>query len=89
MFDRKRGMDVPHARLVLRELGKLHAASRLLERTLPTHDIAKTWDVFKDAWVTDEDAGRLFQAMIGGQLEGTAQIMDKVSAFDDASMAMI
>ncbi|XP_071533071.1 uncharacterized protein [Panulirus ornatus] len=82
MYDRRRGMDAPHAKLVLKELGKLHAASLLLERTLPTHDITKTWEVFTDAWKTDENARRLFESIICSQLEGAATIMEKVPNYE-------
>ncbi|XP_071533300.1 uncharacterized kinase-like protein D1044.1 isoform X2 [Panulirus ornatus] len=82
MFDRKRGMDAPHARLVFRELGKLHAASLLLERTLPNHDIAKTWNIFKNPWMDDEYAKRAVQDITGSQLEGAAAIIEKVPNYE-------
>ncbi|XP_045598758.1 uncharacterized protein [Procambarus clarkii] len=78
MFDRRRGMDIPHARLVLTELGMLHAASLLLERILPEHDITKAWQVFEDDWMNDGEAKKMFGAMSRNQLEGAALIMEKV-----------
>lgn len=68
MFDRQRGMDIPHSTLVLQEMGKLHTASLLLERTLPNNSIADTWDIFNDAWKNDNMKG-MFDAMIRGQIE--------------------
>ncbi|XP_042243292.1 uncharacterized protein LOC121880200 [Homarus americanus] len=82
MFDRQRGMDAVHATLVLQELGRLHAASILLDKTLPSHDFTKTWTCFTDEWMENEDFNKMFKTMIGNQIEGAAMIMKKVPNYE-------
>lgn len=82
MYDRKRGMDIPHARLVLQELGRLHAASILLEKSLPEQDITKTWSIFQDMWESTGDTKKMLDGMTASQLEGAAMIMEKVPNYE-------
>ncbi|RXG61767.1 hypothetical protein Avbf_13464 [Armadillidium vulgare] len=39
MYDRMKGMDLNHALFVVKELGRFHASSLLLEESLPTKSI--------------------------------------------------
>ena len=80
MFDRRRGIDVPHALLVLKELGKLHAASRLLERKYGC-SMLETWPVLYEKWLVDDDVpgADMFQKLIESQMETAAMVMEKVS----------
>ncbi|XP_071547673.1 uncharacterized protein [Panulirus ornatus] len=82
MYDRRRGLDVPHATLVLQELGRMHAASILLERSLPNRSLNKTWDVFSEPWLEDENVRKMFQSMVSNQLEGAAEIVEKVPNYE-------
>ncbi|KAG7157395.1 putative Ecdysteroid kinase-containing protein 20 [Homarus americanus] len=81
MFDRQRGMDAAHATLVLQELGRLHAASILLDKTLPSHDFTKTWTCLTDDWTTD-DENKMFKTMTDHQLDGAAMIMKKIPNYE-------
>lgn len=46
MYDRRKGIDIPHALLVLNELGRFHASSLLYQETLPTGSIKDDYDQF-------------------------------------------
>lgn len=78
MYDRKRGVDVAHGKLVLQEMGRLHAASLLLEKTLPNNSITDTWDVFTEEWMRDDKIKDMFTSMMKSQLDGAAKILEKV-----------
>lgn len=83
MFDRKRGMDVPHTTLVLQELGRLHAATLLLEKKLGC-PLTEKWPIIVEKWLTGNDSkmAELFQKMVESQMEASAMIMEKVSSRD-------
>ncbi|KAK3863019.1 hypothetical protein Pcinc_031168 [Petrolisthes cinctipes] len=83
MFNRRQGLDVPHATLILKELGKLHAGSLLVERSLETHNICKTWPIFVEKWLTDSTAMQGFSAIINGQLEAAALVMEKIPGYEN------
>lgn len=74
-------MDVPHANLVLKELGRLHAASLFLEKKMGC-TMTEKWPVLIEKWVTEDkdDTGmtELFQKIIQSQMEASAMIMEKV-----------
>ncbi|KAK3873165.1 hypothetical protein Pcinc_021802 [Petrolisthes cinctipes] len=54
MFDRRRGLDVAHITLILKELGRLHASSRLLQAKTPDLDLAVTHDFLVPDIFADE-----------------------------------
>lgn len=83
MFDRRRGIDVPHAFLVLKELGRLHAASRLVEEKLGC-SLLEAWPVLIEKWVEEEDVpgAEVFQKMIESQMETAAMVMEKIPNYE-------
>ena len=80
MFDRRLGIDVPHAHLVLKELGRLHAGSLVMEKKLGC-SLTEIWPVINEKWLQqDDDASMaMFKKMIEGQMETAAMVMEKVS----------
>lgn len=88
MFDRRRGMDVTHASLVLKELGRLHAGTLLLEKRIRC-TLTEKWPMLIEKWLTGEDNGvtQFFEKMIEGQMEGSAVIMEKVSFQENSLVA--
>ncbi len=85
LFDRRRGMDVPHATLVLKELGRLHAASLLLEKKMGCF-VSDKWPVLVEKWLREDnhEVTKMFQGMIEAQMEASAMIIEKVSVRGDA-----
>ncbi|KAK8407281.1 hypothetical protein O3P69_002085 [Scylla paramamosain] len=83
MFDRRRGIDVPHALLVLKELGRLHATSRLVEKKLGC-SLLETWPVIFERWLEDDDVpgAEMFQKMIESQMETAAMVMEKIPNYE-------
>ncbi|XP_042858440.1 uncharacterized protein LOC122244565 isoform X2 [Penaeus japonicus] len=81
MWDRRRGIDVAHARLVLQEIGRLHAASLLLEADLPDKNILHTYDLY-DFFMSSESTKKMFGAMVVGQLDATARILEKFPKYE-------
>ncbi|XP_050727759.1 uncharacterized protein LOC127004243 isoform X1 [Eriocheir sinensis] len=79
MFERRRGMDVPHATLVLQELGRLHAASQLLETRMGC-TLTEKWPILNEKWGSDDSSGMtvVFQKMIETQMEASAVIMEQI-----------
>lgn len=85
MFDRRRGMDVPHATLVLKELGRLHAATLSLEKKLGC-TLTEKWPVLIEKWLEEDNTGmgEMFQKLMESQMEASAMIMEKVSIPGDS-----
>lgn len=81
MWDRRRGIDAPHARLVLQELGRFHAASLLLESELPDKDLLRTYSL-GDHFMSSDAAKKLFGGMVSAQLEATARILEEIPKYE-------
>ncbi|XP_047492827.1 uncharacterized protein LOC125041686 [Penaeus chinensis] len=81
MWDRRRGIDATHARLVLQEIGRFHAASLLLESELPGKDILRTYSL-DDHFMSSETTKKTFSEMASCQLEGTAHILEKIPKYE-------
>ncbi|XP_042874594.1 uncharacterized protein LOC122254789 [Penaeus japonicus] len=78
MFDRRKGLDVAHASLVLKELAKLHAASLLLQKKNPeyfkgTHLHMDWANAFNDA----VDVGMMF----GGYLDNAVTMLENIGGY--------
>lgn len=72
-------MDVPHATLVLQELGRLHAASQLLERRMGCA-LTEKWPILEETWLSEKyEMAELFQQMLEAHMEASAVIMEQVS----------
>lgn len=84
MWDRRRGIDAAHARLVLKEIGRFHAASLLLESELPGKDILRTYSL-ADHFMSSDAAKKTLGGMVSAQLEGTAHILEKTPKYERAS----
>lgn len=80
MFDRKRGMDVAHTTLVIEELGRLHAASCLLQAKTPDEDLAARHDfLVPDPYIHD---GTGVLELIQSQLNQSINILDKIGGYE-------
>ncbi|KAG0697285.1 hypothetical protein GWK47_026362 [Chionoecetes opilio] len=81
MCDRRRGMDVLHATLVLKELGRMHAASLVVEKL--GCSLTETWPVIVEKWVHREDSSiDMFIKILAAQFEGAAMIMEKIPKYE-------
>lgn len=79
MFDRRKGLDVAHASLVLRELAKLHAASLLLQKKDPEY--------FKDTllhkgWINMTEDGLGILKMFEGVVDTGILMLKKVGGYE-------
>ncbi|KAG0728017.1 hypothetical protein GWK47_003882 [Chionoecetes opilio] len=81
MCDRRRGMDVLHATLVLKELGRMHAASLVVEKL--GCSLTETWPVIVEKWLHSEDSSMdMFIKIMAAQIEGAAMIMEKIPKYE-------
>nr|XP_053644583.1 uncharacterized protein LOC128697078 [Cherax quadricarinatus] len=80
MFDRMKGMDTAHAVLVLKELGKLHAASILYQK--------ETSVVLEDKYTYIQKdfhsifGGDDFKKMLTSQAENAAEIAERIGGYE-------
>ncbi|XP_045586388.1 uncharacterized protein [Procambarus clarkii] len=85
MFDRKKGMDVAHATLVLQELARLHAASLLLKATAPEKDLADRFTHIKDDWMNfSESAKQFLNDMFSGPIAGGEEMLHNIEGYEVA-----
>lgn len=83
MFDRKKGMDVAHTKLVLEELARLHAASYLLKAKIP--DLAEKYPVLNLDWLNyADDAGELMYKTLSTQMDIVKDMLNKVGGYEVA-----
>ncbi|XP_037797735.1 uncharacterized protein LOC119592916 [Penaeus monodon] len=83
MFDRKKGMDVAHTKLVLEELARLHAASYLLKAKIP--DLAEKYPVLSLDWLNYADEARdvMFKTF-SKQMDTVKDMLNKVGGYEVA-----
>nr|XP_045586384.1 uncharacterized protein LOC123748238 isoform X1 [Procambarus clarkii]XP_045586385.1 uncharacterized protein LOC123748238 isoform X2 [Procambarus clarkii] len=87
MFDRKKGMDVAHATLVLQELARLHAASLLVKATAPEQDLADRFTYVKVEWINfSEHAKKIFNDMFAGALAGGEEMLHDIEGYKVAEL---
>ncbi|KAK4309907.1 hypothetical protein Pmani_018488 [Petrolisthes manimaculis] len=83
MFDRMKGMDIPHCSLVLKELGRLHAASVLLQNELsePIDEkyefLQKDFNNFKSGTHNSQ-----MESMFQGYFTNGADMAEKFGGYD-------
>ncbi|KAK3893063.1 hypothetical protein Pcinc_003109 [Petrolisthes cinctipes] len=83
MFDRMKGLDTAHCSLVLKELGRLHAASVMLQNELsePIHEkyefLQQDFNTFK----SDVQNSQM-QSMFEGYFSNGADMADKIGGYD-------
>ncbi|XP_047501428.1 uncharacterized protein LOC125047255 [Penaeus chinensis] len=83
MFDRKKGMDVAHTKLVLEELARLHAASYLLK--VKTPDLAEKYPILNMDWLNyADDARETVQERFSDQMDMVRDMLKKVGGYEVA-----
>ncbi|XP_063597704.1 uncharacterized protein LOC134774276 [Penaeus indicus] len=83
MFDRKKGMDVAHTKLVLEELARLHAASYLLKAKIP--DLADKYPVLSLDWLNYADEARdVTFKTFSKQMDIVKDMLNKVGGYEVA-----
>ncbi|XP_063597728.1 uncharacterized protein LOC134774292 [Penaeus indicus] len=83
MFDRKKGMDVAHTKLVLEELARLHAASYLLKAKIP--DLAEKYPVLNLDWLNyADDARDVMHRTFSKQMDRVKDMLNKVGGYEVA-----
>lgn len=85
MFDRKKGLDVAHATLILQELARLHAASVLLQAETPDEDLSEKYSFLKRDWLdVGSDSPRSIQSLFDGYLRNAIEILETVGGYERA-----
>nr|XP_027220332.1 uncharacterized protein LOC113812621 isoform X1 [Penaeus vannamei]XP_027220333.1 uncharacterized protein LOC113812621 isoform X2 [Penaeus vannamei]XP_027220334.1 uncharacterized protein LOC113812621 isoform X3 [Penaeus vannamei] len=83
MFDRKKGMDVAHTKLVLEELARLHAASYLLKAKIP--DLTEKYPILKLDWLNyADDARDKTYKLFSKQMDIVKDMLNKVGGYEVA-----
>ncbi|KAK3873154.1 hypothetical protein Pcinc_021792 [Petrolisthes cinctipes] len=80
MFDRRRGLDVAHITLILKELGRLHASSRLLQAKTPDQDLSVTHDFLVPDIVADESMG--YRDVFDRQLDQSIELLERFGGYE-------
>lgn len=81
MADRRKGLDVAHANLVLEELAKLHAASYVLQ--IKTGDLTDRHPKLLEDWMTSTgEEGEFVQNMMANNMNGAINLLDKIEGYD-------
>ncbi|KAK8734904.1 hypothetical protein OTU49_005723, partial [Cherax quadricarinatus] len=80
MFDRMKGMDKAHAVLVLKELGKLHAASILYQKETSVVLEDKYTHIQKD--FQSVSGGDEFKKILTSQTENAAEMAERISGYE-------
>ncbi|XP_047494063.1 uncharacterized protein LOC125042469 [Penaeus chinensis] len=82
MFDRRKGLDVAHASLVLEELARLHAASLLLEKKEPEY--------FKGTYL-NRGWAQMFEGVfnlsfvLGQHIDSAITMLNKIGGYESAA----
>ncbi|XP_045586381.2 uncharacterized kinase-like protein D1044.1 [Procambarus clarkii] len=85
MFDRKKGMDVAHATLVLQELARFHAASLLLKATAPEKDLADRFTHIKVDWMNfPENVKKHFNDMFSIYILCSSELLHNMEGYEVA-----
>nr|XP_045586398.1 uncharacterized protein LOC123748245 isoform X4 [Procambarus clarkii]XP_045586399.1 uncharacterized protein LOC123748245 isoform X5 [Procambarus clarkii] len=85
MFDRKKGMDVAHANLVLQELARLHAASLLLKATAPEQDLADRFTHIKVDWMNySQNARKTINEMLSHYCVNAEALLHDIEGYEVA-----
>ncbi|XP_045586396.1 uncharacterized protein [Procambarus clarkii] len=85
MFDRKKGMDVAHATLVLKELARLHAASLLLKATAPEQDLADRFTHIKVDWINySQNSKKMINEMFSGLFANAEALVHDIEGYEVA-----
>ena len=89
MTDRKKGMDKHHVNLILRELGRLHAASVILftKNKLRGKAILEQFPYFEEAWtqIHDDNSETMnVGKMYGRGFASTADILEGIEGYEYA-----
>lgn len=81
MFDRRKGLDVAHASLVLKELARLHAASLLLQKKDPEYSKDT---LLHRGWINMTEDGSAIIKMLEGVMDTGILIMKKVGGYESS-----
>ncbi|XP_068213277.1 uncharacterized protein [Palaemon carinicauda] len=85
LYDRKMGLDLPHTRLVLSELARLHAISHVLQNKRPKRSLSQDFKFLLWEWFTySKKLKSSFEVLVSGGLI-TASLMAKEVGRDKVS----
>ncbi|KAG7177250.1 putative Ecdysteroid kinase-containing protein 15, partial [Homarus americanus] len=84
MFDRRKVMDVPHATLVLQELARMHAASRLLQARTPDEDFCDQFKYIKTNWINFSDTAKeMMNNFFASSICNAEEMLHKVKGYNE------
>ncbi|KAG7177251.1 putative Ecdysteroid kinase-containing protein 4 [Homarus americanus] len=89
MFDRRKVMDVPHATLVLQELARMHAASRLLQARTPDEEFCDQFKYIKTTWTNFCDTAKeMVNNFFASTICNAEEMLHKVKGYELAEQWM-
>ncbi|CAL4064816.1 unnamed protein product, partial [Meganyctiphanes norvegica] len=81
-FDRRKPMDIYHTNLVMKELGRLHASSLLLNMSSERH-ILELYPLLSDLWMDNSNPERVsWKSMMSGGLHNAIQLVKNVEGYE-------
>nr|XP_027216160.1 uncharacterized protein LOC113808862 isoform X2 [Penaeus vannamei] len=86
LADRKKGLDIPHMRLVLEELGRFHASSHLLQRKTPHEDLSERHKFLAIEWFNYCETARQHTGeSLAKELETAAAVAESCEGYEDVA----
>lgn len=82
MFDRKKGLDENHVILVVEELGRLHAASVMLQEDIHPEEILEKYPFLADFFIDTGNSVDEMKPIFMSFAETGAQIAEKLEGYD-------
>ncbi|KAK7082817.1 hypothetical protein SK128_022976 [Halocaridina rubra] len=83
MFDRKKGMDIAHVHLVIKELARLHAASMILQQKHMSEDLAEKFEFLKIDWDNySEKAEENFTMCFAHAMKNCEEMLNKIGGYE-------
>ena len=82
MADRKKGLDIAHIKLVMKELGRLHSAGLSLQIKDRKVKLSERFPLYNEREYKEKMI-EIFKATMANQVEGAVNIMKKIGGFDN------
>ncbi|XP_076032190.1 uncharacterized protein LOC143019993 [Oratosquilla oratoria] len=82
MFDRRKGLDLDHSLLVVKELARLHAASVLLQKKSEV-DLTEAYPYLKDGFMSQDTDYESFTNIFRGLIGASAQLAKACGGYDN------
>lgn len=83
MFDRRKGMNLDHSRMLVKELAKLHAASVILKKQLEPRRIRDVYPFLSDDWQTiEEGMKKIMGEFMTSAMNNACKMLDHAKGYE-------